>query len=95
MRDTVYIVTTDNRPVQDWLLDRMSGWDRDVYQQVVAEGGLASLVRLDWADCWTQGEDVFDTYEAAKADADERTGVHHVLALTIEDVEEAIRRLVA
>ena len=94
MRDTVYIVTTDNLPVQDWLLDRMSGWDRTTYREQVRQHGLRSIAVEDWAYCWEQGDDVFDTFEEAKADADERTGVHHVLTLTIEDVEEAIRRLV-
>ena len=95
MRETVYIVTTDNRPVQDWLLDRMGWWNPAEYRAGVEADGLRAVALDDWHSCWTQGDDVFHSHEAAKVDVDLRAGVHHVLTLHLEDVEEAIRRLVA
>ena len=91
---TAYIVTTDNRPVQDWLLDRMSGWNPYTYRRAVDKEGLHTVALDDWRDCWTQDDDVFHSHEAAQVDVDLRAGVHHVLPLRLEDVEEAIRRLV-
>ena len=92
MRETVYIVTTDNRPVKDWLLDRMSGWNPYTYRRAVDKEGLHTVALDDWHDCWTQGDDVFYSYEAAKVYSDGYS--EHILTLHLEDIEEAIRRLV-
>ena len=92
MRETVYIVTTDNLPVQDWLLDRMGGWDVKPYRDGIAIHGLRKVAYEDWLNCWMQGDDVFYNYEAAKVYSDGYS--EHILTLHLEDVEEAIRRLV-
>ena len=92
--ETVYIVTS--RDYADtprmWLSEQMSGYDANVYRDAIASEGVNRVADDDWANIWTQGENVYPTREQAEASLDEFDARHIVVDIAREDVRDALLR---